>query len=124
MYNGSMSIGARFVIPQVVATHFHLREGDVVADYGAGSGFFLPVLTSAVKGTGRVYACEIQKPLVEKLGDFARATIALQGTSEANVERYMQVRNNRTRRNIAFASPMASSECSCTRKHGSGNGDG
>jgi len=72
MYNVRMPIGVRFVIPNVVASHFHLREGDVVADYGAGSGFFLPVLTGAVKGTGRVYACEIQKPLVEKLGDFAR----------------------------------------------------
>lgn len=62
----------RFVIPAVVSSHFHLREGDVVADFGAGSGFFLTVLASAVKGSGRIYACEIQKQLVERLGDLAR----------------------------------------------------
>lgn len=66
-------VGKRFVIPSVVASHFHLREGDVVADLGAGSGFFIPVLANAVRGSGKVYACEIQKPLVEKLGDVARS---------------------------------------------------
>ena len=30
----------RFVVPEVVSTHFHLKEGDIVADFGAGSGFF------------------------------------------------------------------------------------
>lgn len=65
-------IGGRFVIPDVVASHFHLNEGDLVADFGAGSGFFLKVLSKAVGDTGRVYACEIQKQLVEKLGDLAR----------------------------------------------------
>ena len=62
----------RFVVPEVVASHFHIREGDIVADYGAGSGFFLSVLSRAVGETGRVFACEIQKGLVEKLGDHAR----------------------------------------------------
>lgn len=65
-------IGGRFVIPEMVATHFHLKEGDLVADYGAGSGFFLKVLSNAVGSDGRVFACEIQKPLVEKLGEQAR----------------------------------------------------
>ncbi len=62
----------RFVVPEVVATHFHLKLGDKVADLGAGNGFFLKVLSEAVGGEGKVYACEIQKPLVEKLGEFAR----------------------------------------------------
>lgn len=65
-------IGGRFVVPDVVATHFLLREGDKVADYGAGSGFFLKVLSKAVGNEGKLYACEIQKQLVEKLGDTAR----------------------------------------------------
>lgn len=64
----------RFVIPDIVATHFLLREGDIVADYGAGSGFFLKVLSTGVGSTGKVFACEIQKPLVEKLGDFIRVS--------------------------------------------------
>lgn len=65
-------IGGRFVVPQVVASHFHLREGESVADFGAGSGFFLKVLADAVGPEGRVFACEIQKQLVEKLGEQAR----------------------------------------------------
>jgi len=65
-------IGGRFVVPDVVTSQFHLREGDSVADFGAGSGFFLKALSSAVSDSGKVYACEIQKQLVEKLGDTAR----------------------------------------------------
>ena len=56
--------------------------------------------------------------------DLAFVTIALQGMSEATDVKCMHDRNNRTRRNIAFASPNPSRECSCARKHGSGIGDG
>ena len=66
-------IGGRFVVPQVVATHFHLHKGDSVADFGAGSGFFLKALSDAVGHEGKVFACEIQKQLVEKLGEQSRA---------------------------------------------------
>ena len=66
-------IGGRFVVPHVVASHFHLNEGDAVADFGAGSGFFLKVLADAVGHEGKVYACDIQKQLVEKLGEQARS---------------------------------------------------
>lgn len=66
-------VGKRFVIPHIVTSQFHLREGDVVGDFGAGSGFFVPTLAAAVKGSGKVYACEIKKPLVEKIGELARS---------------------------------------------------
>lgn len=69
----NIPIGGHFVIPEMAVTHFHLREGDIVADFGAGSGFFLPVLSKAVGDTGRVFACEIQKVLVERLGEQARS---------------------------------------------------
>lgn len=62
----------RFVTPNVVASHFHLREGDTVADFGAGSGYFIPELSKRVGPSGRVYACDIQKGLVEKVGALAR----------------------------------------------------
>jgi ubiquinone/menaquinone biosynthesis C-methylase UbiE len=62
----------RFVDPQTVSTHFHIREGDAVADFGAGSGFFVEVLARLVGSEGRVYACEIQKELVEKIGTLVR----------------------------------------------------
>lgn len=58
----------RFVIPDVVVSHFHIREGDIVADFGAGSGFFAKPLSAAVGTSGVVYACEIQKTLVDSIG--------------------------------------------------------
>lgn len=66
-------VQGRFVEPGVVTTHFHLREGDQVADFGAGSGFFLQAFSKAVGVSGRVYACEIQRELVEKLGEVAHS---------------------------------------------------
>jgi ubiquinone/menaquinone biosynthesis C-methylase UbiE len=67
-----MSISAgKFVVPDLVTSHFHLRPGDLVADFGAGSGFFLKPLTTAVGPEGKVYACEIQKQLVERLTELA-----------------------------------------------------
>ncbi|MCD5382376.1 MAG: methyltransferase domain-containing protein [Candidatus Pacebacteria bacterium] len=62
----------RFVQPEVISTHFHFREGEVIADFGAGSGYFLAALSQLVGPEGRVYACDIQKTLVEKLGIIAQ----------------------------------------------------
>ncbi|MFN3188477.1 MAG: class I SAM-dependent methyltransferase [Candidatus Paceibacteria bacterium] len=62
----------KFIAPEVVASHFHVREGDMIADFGAGSGYFTPVFALATGPTGRVLACEIQKSLVEKIGCVAR----------------------------------------------------
>lgn len=62
----------RFVDPGVVVSHFHLREGDSVADFGAGSGYFVELFSKRVGQNGKVYACEIQKDLVEKIGNQAR----------------------------------------------------
>lgn len=62
----------KFVDPRNVVSHFHLHEGDIVADVGAGSGHYLKPLADAVGGSGKVYACEIQKNLVEALGVLVR----------------------------------------------------
>lgn len=62
-----------FVVPEKAVTHFHLREGDKVGDFGAGSGFFEKALSRAVGRTGMVYAFEIQKPLVERIAALARS---------------------------------------------------
>ena len=61
----------RFVMPEVVTSQFHLREGDKVADYGAGSGFFTKTIAEAIGPSGLVYAVEIQKGLVDKVGEMA-----------------------------------------------------
>lgn len=62
----------RFVVPELVVTHFHIREGDRVADFGAGTGFFTKVLSELVGSEGTVYCCEIQKSLVEAIGELVR----------------------------------------------------
>jgi len=62
----------KFVEPATVASHFHLREGDKVADFGAGSGHYMKPLSLAVGKSGAVYLCEIQKNLVDALGVKAR----------------------------------------------------
>lgn len=62
----------RFVEPAVVCSQFHLRPGDVVADFGAGTGFFLTPLSQAVGSEGVVYALEIQKNLVAAMGEQVR----------------------------------------------------
>ncbi len=60
----------RFVEPKSATSHFHIREGDVVLDVGAGSGYFTPHLSIAAGESGKVYASEIQKNLVDTLNDF------------------------------------------------------
>lgn len=62
----------KFVIPEVVTSQFHLRPGDAVADFGAGTGFFLRPLGEAVLPDGEVYLCEIQKDLVTRVGEQIR----------------------------------------------------
>jgi ubiquinone/menaquinone biosynthesis C-methylase UbiE len=58
----------RFAQPELILSHFHVRDGDLVADYGAGAGTFIPGLSKKVGERGRVFACEIQRTLVEKIG--------------------------------------------------------
>lgn len=63
----------RFVVPEAVVSHFHIRSGETVADFGAGSGYFIQILAAAVGPQGIVYACDVQKPLVEAMGELARS---------------------------------------------------
>lgn len=65
VYNTRME--RSFMNPEAVVTHFHIRTGDVVADFGAGVGYYIPALSKAAGAPGRVYACEIQKALVERM---------------------------------------------------------
>tara|TARA_B100000745_G_scaffold224850_1_gene150328 strand:+ start:247 stop:777 length:531 start_codon:yes stop_codon:yes gene_type:complete len=62
----------RFVEPNVVCSQFHLRTGDTVGDFGAGRGYFMVPLAAAVGVEGTVYSFEIQKNLVEAMGEQVR----------------------------------------------------
>lgn len=57
--------------PEVVIQAMNLKEGDVVAEIGTGSGFFARRLARAVGPTGKVYGNDIQPEMLEKLKELA-----------------------------------------------------
>jgi protein-L-isoaspartate O-methyltransferase len=46
-------------------TSLKLKQGDVVADIGAGSGFYTMALSLLIGATGRVYAVDIQPEMIK-----------------------------------------------------------
>ena len=50
--------------PDEVVRRMGLRDGDVVADIGAGTGYFTRRLAKAVAPRGRVYAVDIQPEMI------------------------------------------------------------
>jgi ubiquinone/menaquinone biosynthesis C-methylase UbiE len=58
-----------FSAPEKNIEQLGLREGEVVADFGAGSGAYTIAAAQALKGTGRVYAVEVQKDLLARLSN-------------------------------------------------------
>jgi len=61
-----------FTDPGSNVLQFGLKEGQCVADLGAGVGMCSMPLARSVGATGRVYAVEIQKELLERLKRQAR----------------------------------------------------
>jgi ubiquinone/menaquinone biosynthesis C-methylase UbiE len=53
--------------PQEVITALDIKEGEVMADLGAGSGYFAFRLAEAVGKTGRVYAVDVNPDMVRHL---------------------------------------------------------
>src|SRR3989338_8053625 len=51
---------------------FDLQSGMHVADLGAGTGTLSVLIAQAVGDAGKVYAVEVQKPLLEKLKNHAK----------------------------------------------------
>ena len=56
-----------FANPKQNVAKLGLQEGMKVADFGAGTGFYVKALSEKVGHTGRVYAIEVQKDMVKKL---------------------------------------------------------
>ena len=56
-----------FSNPQQNVARLGLKEGMLVADLGAGTGFYTKAASYHVGHTGKVYAVEIQKDLLRKL---------------------------------------------------------
>jgi ubiquinone/menaquinone biosynthesis C-methylase UbiE len=59
--------------PDEVIRIMNLKDGDVIADVGAGTGFYARRMARAVAPTGKVYANEIQPEMLEKLEGLAAA---------------------------------------------------
>lgn len=56
-------------LPDRVIADLDLQPGDIVAEIGAGAGYWLPFLSEAVGSEGRVYAVEVSDDLVAKLSE-------------------------------------------------------
>lgn len=67
-YNDSM-----FLKPEEHIEEFGLREGQTVADFGAGSGTYALLAAEAVGETGKVYAVEVQRDFLPLIKDAAKA---------------------------------------------------
>jgi ubiquinone/menaquinone biosynthesis C-methylase UbiE len=50
--------------PQEVVTALNIKQGEVIADLGAGSGYFTFRLAQAVGETGRVYAVDVSPDMI------------------------------------------------------------
>ncbi len=61
-----------FSSPIDILSRFGLHEGHVVADLGAGSGFYTLAAAKLVGEGGKVYAIEIQKEVLARLVQHAR----------------------------------------------------
>lgn len=51
----------RFVNPQNLVAQLNLKNGDVVADFGSGAGFFTLAAAGQVGNDGMVYAVDVQQ---------------------------------------------------------------
>ncbi len=56
-----------FSDPEENIKQFGLSDGMIVADFGSGSGFYAIEAGKAVASSGKVYAIDIQKDLLERL---------------------------------------------------------
>ena len=62
-----------FSDPQKIVSQLGLQAGMKVADFGAGSGFYTLAMGRVLAGSGRVYAIDIRKDILDKLKNAASA---------------------------------------------------
>ncbi len=74
--------------PAQVVSALKLEPGDVVADIGTGSGYFVPYLSEAVGPSGRVFAVDIQPEMLafveRKVGELGLSNVITVLSQEAD----------------------------------------
>lgn len=61
-----------FSTPSICLSQFNIEPGMVCADLGSGSGEYTLELSNRVGPTGKVFALEVQKNLVDKLANLCK----------------------------------------------------
>jgi ubiquinone/menaquinone biosynthesis C-methylase UbiE len=61
-----------FANPEENIGRLHLKEGEKVADFGAGTGAYAIAAGKKVGGGGKVYAVEVQDTLLPRIANAAR----------------------------------------------------
>ena len=56
-----------FSNPEKILKQFGISQGTSIADFGAGNGYYVRLLSELVGNTGRVYAIDVHKDMVHKL---------------------------------------------------------
>lgn len=56
-----------FSVPEKNIEQLALKQDQIVADFGAGSGAYTLAAARALKGSGKVYAIDVQKDLLTRL---------------------------------------------------------
>lgn len=56
-----------FSVPEKNIEQLALKQDQIVADFGAGSGVYTLAAAKALNGSGKVYAVEVQKDLLTRL---------------------------------------------------------
>ena len=76
-----------FLNPEEIVKELNLDEGMLVADFGAGAGFYSIPAAKLVGSSGRVYALDIRKEMLEMVRSKARQAHLLNiETVRANLE--------------------------------------
>lgn len=62
-----------FSNPSQIVSELGLTAGMTVADFGAGSGFYTLAVGKILAGSGKVYAIDIRRDIIQKLSNLASA---------------------------------------------------
>lgn len=84
-----------FISPEEIVKNLNLKEGDIVADFGCGSGAYVFTSSKYVGDRGRVYAVDRFTDMVDKINREAdkKSIINIDGIV-ANVEEKVYLDNN------------------------------